>query len=61
METRTTEEILKEKERLELIILIRRKEGLEEAIEEVLEVLNGDGSPNLNWIQQRLLKSIQES
>jgi hypothetical protein len=33
---------------------------MKEAIIEVLEVLNGKGSPNVEWIKNRLLESIAQ-
>lgn len=31
---------------------------LKEAINEVLEVLNGNGSPNIEWIKKRLSEAV---
>ncbi len=40
----------------ELIVLAPK---MKEAITEVLEVLNSNGSPNIEWIKSRLLESIK--
>jgi hypothetical protein len=51
------------KESLEYIFLkeqliLKANEDLTDAIKEVLELLNGDGIPNLEWVKTRLGESI---
>jgi len=41
-----------------LLNYLKQSEVLEEAIKEVLEVLDGNGVPNIDWVKNRLLESI---
>lgn len=40
--------------------IIATENSLRHAVEEVLEVLNGEGIPNLNWIDNRLRRALND-
>jgi hypothetical protein len=43
----------------ELAEMLNKSATMEEAIKEVLEVMDGDGVPNIEWVKNRLLETVK--